>query len=54
MRSLWREMKLVNTVLVSGVIELSTLIENFDIVSEHLKVESRKGGKCRMQLANEY
>jgi hypothetical protein len=50
-RSPWREMKLINIVITSGVIELSTLIENFDVVSEHLKVESRKSGKYRMQLA---
>jgi len=50
----WREMKFANIVLISGIIALSTLIENYDIVSEHLKVESMKNGKCRMQLANDY
>ena len=49
---MWREFKLANTIIMTGIIDLSTLIANFDDVSNRIKVESRKGGKCRMQLAN--
>ena len=49
---MWREYKLLNTVIMTGVLELQAFLDDFDEISYRLRVESRKGNRCRMQLAN--
>ena len=49
---MWREYKLVYMIIKTGAVELSALMADFDDVSYRLRVESRKGKRCRMQLAN--
>ena len=51
-RSVWREYKLVYMIIKTGAVELSALMADFDYVSYRLRAESRKGKRCRMQLAN--
>jgi len=48
----WREYKLLNMVIATGVLELQAFLTDFDEVSYRLRVESRKESRCRMQLAN--
>ena len=49
---MWREFKLLNIMLVTGVLDLQEFLDNFETISFRLRVESRKEGGCRMQLAN--
>ena len=51
-RIVWREYKLAYMIIKTGVVELFTLVADFDNVSYRLRVESRKGKRCRMQSVN--
>jgi len=48
-RSIWREVKFIFNVLVSNLISLEDVIENFSLISSGLSVEKRANGR-KLQL----